>query len=270
MVPDDKSHQIRDAADAVKGLVEAVPVYQDVLQPAAKEIGKGLATVAKTIHVVLAPVAGLVWGYEKMSDYLSEALSKRLKDVPPERIVTPQLTIAGPALDAMRYAGPDPELRELYANILARAMDAKTAHQAHPAFVEILKQITPDEARILRLVAEHDTFPLVSVRSAQSDGSYVWILHHFGLLGEQAGCAVPGLAGTYLDNLSRLGIVVIDEDRRDAAPNAYDPLHAHPAVQEAVNLAGGEGRTSMGIDDELLMVTELGRQFCDAVVKALP
>ena len=37
--------KIRDAADAVKGVVEAISVYQDALQPAVKEIGKGLETV---------------------------------------------------------------------------------------------------------------------------------------------------------------------------------------------------------------------------------
>jgi hypothetical protein len=29
-----EENKVRDAADAVKGIVEAVPVYQDALQPA--------------------------------------------------------------------------------------------------------------------------------------------------------------------------------------------------------------------------------------------
>jgi len=37
---------IKDIIDTVRGLTEAVPVYQDAIQPAAKEIGKGLETVA--------------------------------------------------------------------------------------------------------------------------------------------------------------------------------------------------------------------------------
>ena len=39
----------REIVDAVKGIVEAVPVYQDAVQPAAKEIGKSLETIAKAI-----------------------------------------------------------------------------------------------------------------------------------------------------------------------------------------------------------------------------
>jgi len=57
---DQGSSNVGDTAKVVKGIVEAVPVYQDVAQPAAQEIGKGLQTVAKTIHIVLAPVSALV------------------------------------------------------------------------------------------------------------------------------------------------------------------------------------------------------------------
>lgn len=39
--------KIRDAADAAKGILEATPVYQDALQPAAKQVGKALETVGK-------------------------------------------------------------------------------------------------------------------------------------------------------------------------------------------------------------------------------
>jgi len=59
-------NKIRDAADAVKGIVEAVPVYKDIVQPTAKEVGTALQTVAKSIHLALAPVAVLVWAYEKI------------------------------------------------------------------------------------------------------------------------------------------------------------------------------------------------------------
>jgi hypothetical protein len=63
-------NQIRDVVDAVTGVAKAVPVYQDVVQPAAQEIGKALQTVAKTVHVVLAPVSALVWGYDQVKEFV--------------------------------------------------------------------------------------------------------------------------------------------------------------------------------------------------------
>lgn len=143
-------NKVRDAADAVKGVVEAIPVYQDALQPAVQEVGKGLATVAKTIHVALAPVAALVWGFEQVRDFVHSRVAEKLKDVPRERIATPSPSVAGPALEALRYSGHDADLREMYANLLATSMDASTAREAHPAFVDIIKQLAPDEAKLLR------------------------------------------------------------------------------------------------------------------------
>jgi hypothetical protein len=145
-------NKIRDAADAIKGIAEAVPVYQDVVQPAAKEVGTALQTVAKTIHIALAPVSALVWGYDKISGYLNAALSEKLKYVPPERIVTPNPAVAGPTVEALKFVANEPSLREMYANLLATSMDANTAQNAHPAFVEIIRQITADEARVLTLL----------------------------------------------------------------------------------------------------------------------
>src|SRR5258706_3810002 len=153
----------------------------------------------------------------------------------PDGIITPSPIVAGPAVEALRFAGSDPALREMYANLPARAMDAKTAREAHPAFVEILRQLTPDEARILRMLAWNDSLPIVSVVATNLlDQSYHWILRHFGVLGEEAGCTFPALTPAYLDNLSRLGVIGIHEDKRTTTPDAYVALRAHPAVLEAL------------------------------------
>lgn len=50
----EEEKQIIDAAKAL-GLGELVPeVYRDMLQPAARQIGDGLATIAKAVRISLA------------------------------------------------------------------------------------------------------------------------------------------------------------------------------------------------------------------------
>src|SRR5687768_5912365 len=139
----------KDLAAAAKGIVEAVPVYQDAVQPAAKEIGKALQTVGKAVNVALAPLSVLVWGYERISDYVAKRVTEKLADTPADQIVSPSPLIAGPAMEALRFAGEEPDLREMYATLLASAMDRRTASRAHPAFVEIIKQLSATEGRIL-------------------------------------------------------------------------------------------------------------------------
>ena len=107
MSDDDKVVAVIQAAE---GLVKAVPIYQDAIQPAAIQVGKSLETVAKTINVALAPVSALVWGYEKISVFLNEKLTEKLKNIPPERITTPNLLIAGPVLESLKFAANEEKL----------------------------------------------------------------------------------------------------------------------------------------------------------------
>ena len=48
-----KDTNVKTTIDAITGLVQAVPIYQDTLQPAAKQVGKSLETVAKTVNIAL-------------------------------------------------------------------------------------------------------------------------------------------------------------------------------------------------------------------------
>ena len=110
-----EENKIRDVVDAITGVAKAVPVYQDVVQPAAQELGKALQTVAKTVHIALAPVSALVWGYDQVKEFVSTKVADRLKNVPPENIVSPKPNVAGPALESLRYTGHESSLSDLYA-----------------------------------------------------------------------------------------------------------------------------------------------------------
>jgi len=285
------SNKIRDAADAVKGIVEAVPVYQDVVQPAAKEVGTALQTVAKTIHVALAPVSALVWGYDKIKDYLNEALAERLKNIPQERIVSPNPAVAGPAVEALRFCAQEPNLRELYANLLATSMDSKTAEEAHPAFVEILRQLTPDEAHFLGYLFQHrpSIFPLISGRvyilfhdpQYKYEMDYKYDVRHFSIFDKTSDCKYPDLIPSYLDNLCRLGITEIllaeSAQQTTIAPGfSYERVEKEcrrSKRRQYAKFFNGQGMEppkirSIKLYDtkEVLRLTALGGQFCKSCV----
>ena len=261
--------KIRDTAEIVEGIVKAVPIYEDALQPAAKEIGTALLTVAKAINVALAPISALVWSDDQIRDYILESLTEKLKDVPEEQIVTPDPTVAGPTLEALRFAGHEPSLRELYANLLATSMDAKTAKEAHPAFVEIISQMTPDEARIVKLFAAPRAYPVITIRAEMKEGKGeggVDVLAHFSLLGYEAGCLHPELTASYLDNLCRLGLAEIPPLFTYTTHSIYEPLENHPQVLGLIAEIEKSENRNPNIIREGLKVTTLGRQFCEACV----
>lgn len=266
------ANKIRDAADAVKGVVEAVPVYQDLAQPAAQEVGKALQTVAKTIHVVLAPISALVRGYDTIKDVVSTRVAQKLQSVPPEKIQTPEPHVVGPVLEALRYTGHQESLREMYANLLATSLDVDTCKYAHPSFVDIIKGMSPDEAKIMRLFATSSRFPVIDVRAGNTgESTYQTIVRNFSFIGREAGCDHPVLTQSYLDNMVRFGLLRFPSQEGMgaplmAAPNTYEPLENASELADVKAKIDADENLAVEFGRSYVEVTTFGKQFCQACV----
>ena len=259
-----EQNKIRDAADAVRGLVKAVPIYEDLAQPTLQEVGH---LSGRLVRAALAPLRGLVWGAEKAEEFLEASVARRLAQVPDDKIISPKLLVAGPITQALVFAGHEPELRELFAALLATAMNADTASDAHPAFVDMIRQMDPDEARLMKHLAPPSApLPLLELRSRQSDGAqagFSVLERRFGTISYDAGCERPDHLPEYLDNLGRLGLLEIPMGLSLTNPGAYETLrdHEHVRVWQArlAVLA-----LTVELEHEMVRLTSLGVQFCDA------
>jgi len=149
----------KDVVDAATGLVKAIPLYQDSIQPAAKEVGKALETVAKTVNVALAPVGALVWSYEQIKDFVSTQVTKKLSAVDQHKIITPNPAVAGPALEALRYTGNESCSRDMFANLIASSMHENMEKYTHPSFVEVIKQLSPYRCKTYKRIFEKWKLP---------------------------------------------------------------------------------------------------------------
>lgn len=261
------SGSITEIVKAVGELAEKVPVYQDAIQPAAKQIGKGLEVVARAVNAALTPVEGLIWGIERIRDFVRERVARKLDNVPPEDIQQPKPHIGVPALDALRYTGAEGELSELYANLLATSMDRATAYRAHPGFVDMIKNMSPDEARIMKFLASNYYYPLVNIKSVSTQNQSFLIPHrHLSLLGLDAKVEYPPLTSNYIDNLERLGLVQVETMTRISKDEPYTRIEAYPQVKQIVDdLKKLEGRT-VDVEKMRLAVTDLGKQFIRSCV----
>lgn len=253
---------IRDTADAVAGVVKAVPVYQDVVQPAAQEVGKALQTIAKTVHVALAPVSALVWGYDQIKEFVSVKVAERMKGVPPADIISPKPNVAGPALEALRYTGHEESLSELYANLLAASMNKNIAQGAHPAFVDIIKQLTSDEAKILHLFSRGQPLPMITVNAKKkNEEGQETVLVNYSLLGINAGCEFPAMTPAYIDNLCRLGLADVPDFDYYTSDEFYEPLRSLPEIMQVLEQINSIPEQTADISKKMVRVTELGKQF---------
>lgn len=263
-----KSSNVAEIANAVATVAKEVPIYQDAIQPAAQEVGKALGTVAKLVNVALAPVSALVWGYEQIREFTATKVAEKLKDVPPEKIVSPSPNVAGPAIEALRYTGHEESLSEMYASLLATAMNEDTIQKAHPAFVDIIKQLTPDEAKIVRGFATSQAInPIISIlasgpNKSLSDGHHVE-LRNFSQIGQRAGCEHIQLVPAYLDNLIRMGLCEIPDGLSYSNDVWYSPLINHPVIISTIENLKTQNRETE-IKKTVLIVTDFGRQFAQA------
>jgi hypothetical protein len=188
----------------------AKELYVDLLRPTAVETGKNLLVIARLISVAMAPFAGMVWGMERVRDWIAAAMLKRLARTAPDQIQSPPPYIAGQILLQLPFCAEQEELREMYANLLAAAMTKKLAVQVHPAFIQIIQQLTPDEALIVRQIA--DGGPMFSLQERFDDSQNlekdtISLSDQFRVLCESAVVSQPAMSDAYLDNLLRLKVL---------------------------------------------------------------
>lgn len=120
-------------------------LYDDLVKPAAREVGTALGNVAKVARFVLAPIDYLAAQHERWNRYLERVAQK----VPEEKRIEAHPQLAGPALEGLRYVGETDLIAELFINLLARAIDRDRVSEAHPGFSGVIASLSPDEALLL-------------------------------------------------------------------------------------------------------------------------
>lgn len=89
-----------------------------------------------------------------------------------------------------------------------------------PAFLEVVAQLTPDEARILRLLGDGGPVPVMDLEAVSIVGRGTrTVLSRQTMVGDRAGCAHPEDVDTHLANLARLGIVEFRDDELEDHPD---------------------------------------------------
>ncbi|WP_433659245.1 Abi-alpha family protein [Nocardia sp. CA-128927] len=156
----------------------------------------------------------------------------------------------------LRSASTD-ELRRRGDALLARSADVYFTEDVHPAYDRILDELAPDEARILRFMAQNGPQPSVDVRTNRPLGIGSELVQgDLTSVPEQAGVRYPDRSRPYLINLSRLGLTLVSDD--PVVLSRYMVLEVQPVVEAALKKAGRAPK----IVRKSLRLTEFGEDFC--------
>lgn len=183
------SDENRDVEVTSKGITLR-GAYED-LRPAVK---RSIAIVDNVLQVLENSV-GLP------ADFLNhhlirfrERYKQRLQDVPVENRELPSFRIGCSVLKEVAYSADEPDFQEMFANLLAAASDNRVADEAHPGFANIINQLTPLDAKNVKVIV------------GDPNGNARYEMSHYDLIHEIENENERDILAS-IDNLVRLGLI---------------------------------------------------------------
>ena len=247
--------------------------YEDLFGPAFKDFGQAGKAIA---YHLTKPFQGMIWEMRKQQAYNTrrlEALRERLADIPPDKLLDAPPLIAGPVLEGGRWVEDEPDLMSMFDDLLASAMDPATAAIVHPAFARIIKELTPDEAKIIRLFRDQVLFASIKVVVRPGDAHLSrTLVEHVSRMVFLADCERPGNMPTYANNLERLGLIKsLPEPITVAGYERYDRLINMPFAKDLITLMREENPGVETTHQEgAIRVTTMGQEFAKVCVRKPP
>lgn len=241
--------------------------YDDIIHPAARNVGQALDTLTSTLNIFLAPVSWAVYGFKHIDTAVKAKLTEKLSDSPIENLSEPESNIVIPAYEALRYSLDKESLKEMYINLIASSMLNDKKDKAHPAFVEVIKQLSPFDATFLKSIHPELKLqiPKIKIRLQISETNPSGIDVYRSVLSPKYFTDLS-LIDKYLfslDNLERLKIITIKDSYSLGDETLYDDIitsidqdafSKKRADTPYVNLIKGN-----------ISITAFGKQFVDSV-----
>lgn len=244
------------------------------VKEAGGNLGQTALTITKTINNVMLPLAAVNFAFDKARTYFAERfpqeLSAKASAIPAEQLVEPKASIAGPALQGLAFTHEETNLKEMYLSLLATAMDGRVKAEAHPAFVEIIKQLDSEEAGLLQGLLREDVagFAIVEIRITKN-GEQGWNVlekHIMNFTSPMTGEPWESpRQGAMIDNWVRLGLAeVYYGTKKLGGKDAYAWVDTRPEYIRHKAREQGEP-IKISFEPGVISRTALGFQFGRAV-----
>jgi hypothetical protein len=127
----------------------AQDVYSDGVKETLREVSKIGIDAAKTLRLALAPLQFTAMLQDRVAMYFKRAADKASV----ENRVSPAPSLALPILEKLRYQEDGDLLTDIYVELLSAGFDKSRMGDAHPAFLTIISQLSPDEIRLINSLA---------------------------------------------------------------------------------------------------------------------
>jgi hypothetical protein len=146
--------------------------------------------------------------YAQDLDLFASNLAKKVDAIPVDKRIEPDIQTVCPALENAKYCVGSEELRTLFSNLIASSMNSDTVKFVHPSFGEIIKQMSPLDARIFSTIMKNNLNPIMHVKEMKPTGGYVYLCKYLNLYD----ASTHELTCNTIENLCRLNLIEIPAD----------------------------------------------------------
>jgi hypothetical protein len=128
--------------------------YNDALSPAMQEIGGLTQDTLKTFRLFTAPLQLAAAYQDRFAAFCDKVRAK----VPEENQQEAPPEIVAPVMRAFATTSDDSPLMSMFEELMAKAINATTADKLSPAFPDIIKSLSPLQAKLIKSLVKHDHF----------------------------------------------------------------------------------------------------------------
>lgn len=210
------------------------------------------------VEEVISGNSQAIWSAPQIRNFMLEAVSEVIatRKVRKTQMISPKAEIVMPALEALRYSPHKGEI----ACLIASSMDKKRSEECLPAFVDLLKQITADEAKlIVNFPGANRAVPSATVNYVDQVGRLYECVRHVLPAHLVSDCEHPHMISSYIDNLMRLGILTQPDNITIGDNKHYKTLVEQPFLRKIA--ATAPRRVSVDVHKTVVTLSDLGSRF---------
>lgn len=259
-IPDNALTEAVKSADKHVG-----QTYDNLTQPVTKAVGNGIGDI---VELVFSPFRFFKEGVNLFFGHFIKVFKKELdekeKSIPADKKIEPDFHAVSMALDNSKFCITNDELRKMFVNLIGNTMNTDKKDIAHPAFSEIIKQMTTLDAKILEIFKNKSEQPIVEIRAKNDNGSYKTLCDKFLITEINNFNFESSLIS--ISNLERLGLLDITYKRELTNDDLYSD-YVKIMKDFKISPFKKERQYKVTLEKGVVYLTQVGEAFIKACME---
>ena len=191
--------ELQNSTEIARNASELANNFYSDIRPIVQPVSKCIGAV---LDFISTPVCFLSEKSKINFEKRLEEYKAKMAEVRDENKCEVHPEIGVPIMQVLHYTTND-EIADMFTNLLTTASVDTTAGNAYPAFIEYIKQMSPDEARIVNYLNHEEFIPHVSLRVHYKDSKEGFIspIENSVSIAAEVNLIYPQNVGVYISNL---------------------------------------------------------------------